>query len=1589
MQGFDVILGMNWLAANYASIDCHKKEVVFKSPGEQEYRFVGTCVRTPPQILSTVQVRRLLLEGCQGYLACVKESLEGESRLEYISIVKDFPNVFLEDLSGLPLDRKVEFAIELSIETTPISKAPYRMVPMELKELKEQIQELLDKGFHQAGVILGPSVIARNSTYTNNIFPPGGTVALETFANFGFMIHAFVLGVQFDATMLRSIGRRAAAIGLCGNVLPLALGFMALKGVQLDEAQFFGFEMMVIRNSVTYFVVTASVLTDLDILNSEVGCLATFVACISDASSWIVVELLPKIVTAIMTSSATPFLPSLLLVGYYGLVYFALRPLVMWIVRSTPEGKPMKGSHFLAILMLLLMVGNSGDVIGQHCALTAFAFGLFLPSTPPLTSTLVEKLNIIASGVLLPVFCASTGARVDVFSALGGGKWVFTEIAILMAYVGKFIGTIVPSLYFEVPFKDALSLALIMCCKGIVEIAFYSAFLDNELVNQETYALLVISMVIITWICRPIVRYLYDPSVKYVVQKGLNRIIYRATTDLRLLVCIHSEENVSPIIQFLETSNPTRISPISIFTLQLTDLEGRAAAVLAPVHHKSKPTSQLTRPERIANAFNNFEQSNHGSITLQHFIAVAPYASMHDDICTLALDKRTSIVIVPFHKRWAIDGDVEATFPSIRIVNKNVIGKAPCSVGILIDRSQIVGKRPALAAPSLYRIAMIFLGGADDWEALEYSRRMAGHPGVSLTVVWIKSCFFYEMTDTIDSKLMYDSRATATGREKIVYREEIVTNGVGTTQVIRSMESAYDLFIVGRRHDTESPATQGLTEWGDCPELGLIGDMLTASEFHFSVLKINENGGFRKPYYEGGRKGESFHQAGVIVGPLVVARNSTYTNNMFPPGGTVALETFANFGFMIHAFVLGVQFDATMLRSIGRRAVAIGLCGNVLPLALGFLALKGIKVDEALFLGFEMMVIRNSVTYFVVTASVLIDLDILNSEVGCLATFVACISDASSWIVVELLPKIVTAIMTSSATPFLPSLLLVGYYGLVYFALRPLVMWIVRSTPEGKPMKGSHFLAILTLLLMVGYSGDVIGQHCAFTAFAFGLFLPSTPPLTSTLVEKLNIIASGVLLPVFCASTGARVDVFSALGGGKWVFTEIAILMGYVGKFIGTIVPSLYFEVPFKDALSLALIMCCKGIVEIAFYSAFLDNEFIVKLNTDHRLTKEVLGAKILGKYFFDYLQLVNQETYALLVISMVIITWICRPIVHYLYDPSAKYMVQKGLNRPPYRATTDLRLLVCIHSEENVSPIIHILETSNPTRTSPISILTLQLTDLDGRAAAVVLPVHHKNKPTSQLTRPERIANAFNNFEKSSHGCITLQHFIAVAPYASMHDDICTLALDKRTNIVIVPFHKRWAIDGTVEATFPSIRIVNKNVIGKAPCSVGILIDRSQIEGKRPALAGPSLYRIAMIFLGGADDQDALEYSRRMAGHPGVSLTVVWIKSCFFDEMTDTIDSKLMYDLRANATGREKIVYKEEIVTDGVGTTQVIRSMESAYDLFIVGRRHDTESPATQGLTEWGDCPELGLIGDMLTASEFQFSVLVLVLVCFFAAMW
>ncbi|GJT28862.1 putative reverse transcriptase domain-containing protein [Tanacetum coccineum] len=154
LGSFDVIIGMDWLRRCHAVIVCDEKLVRIPY-GNETLIFRGNESNDGREsrlaIISCSKAQEYMAKGCQIFLAQIsakKEEDKSEGKqLKDVPIVRDFPEVFPEDLPGLPPTRPVEFQIDLIPGAAPVARAPYRLAPSEMKELSEQLQELSDKGF--------------------------------------------------------------------------------------------------------------------------------------------------------------------------------------------------------------------------------------------------------------------------------------------------------------------------------------------------------------------------------------------------------------------------------------------------------------------------------------------------------------------------------------------------------------------------------------------------------------------------------------------------------------------------------------------------------------------------------------------------------------------------------------------------------------------------------------------------------------------------------------------------------------------------------------------------------------------------------------------------------------------------------------------------------------------------------------------------------------------------------------------------------------------------------------------------------------------------------------------------------------------------------------------------------------------------------------------------------------------------------------------------------------------------------------------------------------------------------------------------
>ncbi|XP_070033048.1 uncharacterized protein [Nicotiana tomentosiformis] len=154
MVDFDMIMGMDWIYSCFDKIDCRTRTVRFKFPNKPVIEWKGDDVVPKGRFISYLKATKMINKGCIYHLVRVTDIDAEALTLESVPVVNEFPAVFPDELLGILPDREIDFGIDMMPNTYLISIPPYRMAPTELKELKEQLRDLLEKGFIRPSVSL-------------------------------------------------------------------------------------------------------------------------------------------------------------------------------------------------------------------------------------------------------------------------------------------------------------------------------------------------------------------------------------------------------------------------------------------------------------------------------------------------------------------------------------------------------------------------------------------------------------------------------------------------------------------------------------------------------------------------------------------------------------------------------------------------------------------------------------------------------------------------------------------------------------------------------------------------------------------------------------------------------------------------------------------------------------------------------------------------------------------------------------------------------------------------------------------------------------------------------------------------------------------------------------------------------------------------------------------------------------------------------------------------------------------------------------------------------------------------------------------
>ncbi|KAL3717482.1 hypothetical protein ACJRO7_008984 [Eucalyptus globulus] len=719
-----------------------------------------------------------------------------------------------------------------------------------------------------AGILTGPTLLGEDTNIHNHLLPFWCAPTMEAFTTLGVMYYMFLVGLEMNLAPILRIRRKSIGIALAGILIPLAIGFgsyfvIAPKADQTDKKWLRqkGAFVWGIALTATNLPDVTRILSDLKLLRTETGRIALSCAYLSDIGTWL-------LLVTLITISHDDVLP--IAIGTVVFVLFCMfvaRPVLLWLINQTMDGEEYTEHQVQFVLCGVMLWGFITDAIGLYSIFGAFMFGFILPSGQ-LATLITERLEKVTSWIMLPLYCLLNGLRTNVPEMIPQGRnGGHVAVFICLAWVAKFLSSLLVSMYCNTERRESVMLGVLMNTKGLLAIIVINIGRDLMLLDIESSAVMVVALLVMTFTVPPIVRRTYKPEKPMMLHKRRTIQSNGLDSPLQVLAGIHSMQSMRGIVNLLQLSHATRQSPIHVVAVHLVELTEHTSAALLVVHDSYKSSSFRASEEnakaesgQIIEAFEDYQRESNGTASVEVLTALSPYTTIHVDVCSIAEDKRASIIIIPFHIGGKNNDEPESSSTSIKDVNQNVLAGAPCSVALLVNRGLGMSNHRPRA------LLMFFICGPDDREALAYAWRMAFHPEVRLRVVRFLgddakapapldnpkdsdgAFTIYEehaRQRAIDEDYLNEFKSETMNSLAATYTEEVVNDLNETLTAIRRImeREPYELCIVGRGKQSTSPLVANLLEFTEYPELGALGDAIITSNFagNSSVLVVQQH----------------------------------------------------------------------------------------------------------------------------------------------------------------------------------------------------------------------------------------------------------------------------------------------------------------------------------------------------------------------------------------------------------------------------------------------------------------------------------------------------------------------------------------------------------------------------------------------------------------------------------------------------------------------------------------------------------------------------------------------------------------------------
>ena len=425
-----------------------------------------------------------------------------------------------------------------------------------------------------AGIVLGPSLLGMYFPgFSAALFPVESLGNLKFLSQIGLILFMFVIGMELDLKVLKNKANEAVVISHASIIIPFALGiglaYFVYNRFAPEGVKFLSFSLfMGIAMSITAFPVLARIVQERGIHKTKLGAIVITCAAADDITAWCILAVVIAIV------KAGTFVSSLYIIAlafiYVLAMLFVVKPFLKRIgdLYGSKDAivKPVVAIFFLT----LILSSYATEVIGIHALFGAFMTGAIMPDVAKFRTIFIEKVEDVSLILLLPLFFVFTGLKTEIGLINDPYLWKVTGFIILVAVIGKFLGSALAAKFVGQNWRDSLTIGALMNTRGLMELIVLNIGLELKVLTPEVFTMMVIMALVTTFMTGPaldLINYLFKSKDSIVPE------IETKPNDYKILISFGNNEKGKSLLRLASSliKKQKATSTITAMHLSLSD----------------------------------------------------------------------------------------------------------------------------------------------------------------------------------------------------------------------------------------------------------------------------------------------------------------------------------------------------------------------------------------------------------------------------------------------------------------------------------------------------------------------------------------------------------------------------------------------------------------------------------------------------------------------------------------------------------------------------------------------------------------------------------------------------------------------------------------------------------------------------------------------------------------------------------------------------------------------------------------------------------------------------------------------------------